>query len=372
MRTTCSETPASAPRDKLAPGATTVMPARVLALGQEKHLRVEQVPRGRAVRLCPGRGGFSILTLATCSSLLKVKLGSSSQGPKRKTVWQNWHESLPGRVISRCLYPCTTVGTHTGVQLRNEPQEPPGQGARGRRREPGTPHPRGPSEALSRQPTHPLSSAARGAVRGLPLRGDGREHRPPPCSAARCTSCRPSAPEASPSAAPTARAGRRTASPREDGRATPLIPAFPAPARHGSARLRLCGCTRAMAAYSKYLTVRHSAIVGGTAAACALLCLLNKRRAAAQHGWAGRGAARRAGGERRWCAGPGGTEWGPEAGPGALPAVGLAVSDPRDRVLGRGRHPLPRLRCSNCIRFLSFPICELALRKVKCLGLSCL
>lgn len=48
--------------------------------------------------------------------------------------------------------------------------------------------------------------------------------------------------------------------------------------------LRLCGCTRAMAAYSKYLTVRHSAIVGGTAAACALLCLLNKRRAAAQHG----------------------------------------------------------------------------------------
>lgn len=39
-----------------------------------------------------------------------------------------------------------------------------------------------------------------------------------------------------------------------------------------------------MAAYSKYLTVRHSAIVGGTAAACALLCLLNKRRAAAQHG----------------------------------------------------------------------------------------
>lgn len=214
MRTTCSETPASAPRDKLAPGATTVMPARVLALGQEKHLRVEQVPRGRAVRLCPGRGGFSILTLATCSSLLKVKLGSSSQGPKRKTVWQNWHESLPGRVISRCLYPCTTVGTHTGVQLRNVPQEPPGQGARGRRREPGTPHPRGPSEALSRQPTRSLSSAARGAVRGLPLRGDGREHRPPPCSAARCTSCRPSAPEASPSAAPTTRAGRRTASPR--------------------------------------------------------------------------------------------------------------------------------------------------------------
>ncbi|KAM6342706.1 ATP-binding cassette sub-family D member 3 isoform 2-T3 [Alca torda] len=40
-----------------------------------------------------------------------------------------------------------------------------------------------------------------------------------------------------------------------------------------------------MAAYSKYLTVRHSAIAGATtAAACALLCLLNKRRAAAQHG----------------------------------------------------------------------------------------
>lgn len=241
MRTTCSETPASAPRDKLAPGATTVMPARVLALGQEKHLRVEQVPRGRAVRLCPGRGGFSILTLATCSSLLKVKLGSSSQGPKRKTVWQNWHESLPGRVISRCLYPCTTVGTHTGVQLRNEPQEPPGQGARGRRREPGTPHPRGPSEALSRQPTRSLSSAARGAVRGLPLRGDGREHRPPPCSAARCTSCRPSAPEASPSAAPTAR--RQTDGLPSGGRARhaphPGIPCARSPRLGSAAALRL-------------------------------------------------------------------------------------------------------------------------------------
>ncbi|XP_054239945.1 ATP-binding cassette sub-family D member 3 isoform X2 [Indicator indicator] len=39
-----------------------------------------------------------------------------------------------------------------------------------------------------------------------------------------------------------------------------------------------------MAAYSKYLTVRHSAIAGAAAAACALLCLLNKRRAAAQYG----------------------------------------------------------------------------------------
>ncbi|NWQ71698.1 ABCD3 protein, partial [Neopipo cinnamomea] len=38
-----------------------------------------------------------------------------------------------------------------------------------------------------------------------------------------------------------------------------------------------------MAAYSKFLTARHSAIAGA-AAACALLCLLGKRRAAAQHG----------------------------------------------------------------------------------------
>ncbi|XP_068055883.1 ATP-binding cassette sub-family D member 3 isoform X4 [Anomalospiza imberbis] len=38
-----------------------------------------------------------------------------------------------------------------------------------------------------------------------------------------------------------------------------------------------------MAAYSKFLTARHSAIAGA-AAACALLCLLSKRRAAAQHG----------------------------------------------------------------------------------------
>ncbi|KAJ7332473.1 hypothetical protein JRQ81_014653 [Phrynocephalus forsythii] len=36
-----------------------------------------------------------------------------------------------------------------------------------------------------------------------------------------------------------------------------------------------------MAAYSKFLTARYSTMAGATAAACAVLCLLSKRRKAA-------------------------------------------------------------------------------------------
>lgn len=69
---------------------------------------------------------------------------------------------------------------------------------------------------------------------------------------------------------------------RGAGRRRPL-PASLARLLRSAALARRLRAALAMAAYSKFLTARHSAIAGA-AAACALLCLLNKRRAAAQHG----------------------------------------------------------------------------------------
>ena len=111
----------------------------------------------------------------------------------------------------------------------------------------------------------PFARCSRGGAGALSLRGDERERRPPFCSTTRCTSCRLSAPEASPGATLTARAGRRTAPPgrRRRGRARPAPrPGIPC-AR--SARLG-CGSAAALAPWLSTASTSPCAIPPSSAA----------------------------------------------------------------------------------------------------------